>query len=71
MSLVKTIIILCLAIYLKILIKENMDKFISAFTNFLKDIPYFNLIEPYILKYKDVSDGYLILIILVFILILF
>jgi len=71
MSIIKIIIIIALSIYLKSLLKNNIEKFISLLYDNLNDkIPFYYVIHNFLNQHKNISDGYILLFIMVFILFL-
>ena len=70
MSLLKTAIIIGLAIYLKTLFKSNMDLLKKTMKNYFKDFPYYNKIEDFLLKHENISDTTLVLIFIILIMII-
>jgi hypothetical protein len=71
MGLLKTIIIISVAFYLKSVFKHNIDKIGNYLHNIFKNMPYYDLLSAVVTKYKDISDAYILLIIIVIIMALF
>jgi hypothetical protein len=70
MGLLKTIIIIVIAIYVKTLIKSNIDKLSNFFNKYFKDVPFYDMISNYLgNQYKDMADAYIILIIIIIIMV--
>jgi hypothetical protein len=70
MALIKIILLLSIALYLKTLLKTHIDRIITFLHDTFKDIPFYYLIDDFLNKYKDISDAYIILIIIILILLL-